>query len=53
MYKYRGIRGHDRMVIGFAGQWFSSVSSTNKTDHHDITEILLRVALNTIKPNQT
>jgi hypothetical protein len=25
------------------------VSSTNKTDHHDITEILLRVALNTIK----
>jgi hypothetical protein len=29
-------------------------SSTNKTDHHDITEILLKVALNTItKPNQT
>jgi hypothetical protein len=27
------------------------VSSTNKTDRHDITEILLRVALNTI--NQT
>ena len=27
------------------------VSSTNKTDHHDITEILLNVALNTI--NQT
>jgi hypothetical protein len=24
-------------------------SSTNKTDHHDITEILLKVALNTIK----
>jgi hypothetical protein len=23
------------------------VSSTNKTDHHDITEILLKVALNT------
>ena len=40
-----------------AGQWFSPgtpVSSTNKTDHHNITEILLRVALNTInktKPN--
>jgi hypothetical protein len=36
-----------------AGQWFSagtSVSSTNKTDHHVITEILLKVALNTIKP---
>jgi hypothetical protein len=32
------------------GQWFSLgtlVSSTNKTDHHDITEILLKVALNT------
>jgi hypothetical protein len=36
------------------GWWFSpgaSVSSTNKTDRHDITEILLKVALNTI--NQT
>ena len=34
-----------------AGQWFSPgipVSSTNKTDSHDITEILLKVALNTI-----
>ena len=31
--------------------WFSSgtlVSSTNKTDRHDITEILLKVAINTI-----
>ena len=37
------------------GQWFSSgtpVSSTNKTDHHDITKIL-KVALNTINLNQT
>jgi hypothetical protein len=25
------------------------VCSTDKTDHHDITEILLKVALNTIK----
>ena len=37
------------------GQWFSPgppVSSTNKTDRHDITEILLKVALNTItKPS--
>jgi hypothetical protein len=35
-----------------AGRWFSlgtPVSSTNKTDHDDITEILLKVALNTIK----
>jgi hypothetical protein len=32
-----------------AGRWFSPrtpVSSTNKTDRHDITEILLKVALN-------
>jgi hypothetical protein len=28
------------------------VSSTNKSDHHDITEILLKVALNTINLNQ-
>jgi len=27
----------------------SPVSSTNKTDRHDITEILLKVVLNTIK----
>ena len=35
------------------GWWFSSgitVSSTNKTDRQDITEILLKVALNTIPP---
>ena len=34
-----------------AGQWSSSgtpVSSTNKTDRHDITEIFLKVALNFI-----
>ena len=30
----------------------SSVSSTNKTDRHDITEIVLKVALNTIKNKQ-
>jgi hypothetical protein len=39
------------------GQWFSlgtPVSSTNKTDRPDITEILLKVALSTIsqKPKQ-
>ena len=37
------------------GRWFSlgtPVSSTNKTDPRDIPEILLIVALNTIKPNQ-
>jgi hypothetical protein len=34
------------------GRWFSPgtrISSTNETDCHDITEILLKVALNTIK----
>jgi hypothetical protein len=34
------------------GQWFSPcppVSFTNETDRHDITEILLKVVLNTIK----
>jgi hypothetical protein len=37
-----------------AGRWFSPgtlVSPTNKTRRHNITEILLKVALNTI--NQT
>ena len=33
------------------GQWFSPVSSTNKTDRHDIAELLLKVALNTINPS--
>jgi hypothetical protein len=45
----------DKVCHLFAtGQWFSPgtpVSSTNKTDRHDITEILLKVALNTINPN--
>jgi hypothetical protein len=33
------------------GQWFSvgtPVSTTNKNDCHDITEILLKLALNTM-----
>jgi hypothetical protein len=37
------------------GQWFSLdplVSSTSKTDRHNIAEIMLKVALNTIKPNK-
>jgi len=32
-------------------RWFSLVSYTNKTDHHNITEILLKVAFNTINLN--
>jgi hypothetical protein len=34
------------------GQWFSPgtpVFSTNKTDYHNIAEILLKVALNTVE----
>ena len=34
-----------------AGKWFSPgipISSTNKTDRHEITEILLKVELKTI-----
>jgi hypothetical protein len=50
-------RGVQHYVIKFVsdlgtGQWFSPgppVSSTNKSDHHDITEILFKVVLNTIK----
>jgi hypothetical protein len=34
-----GRRGRDRMALD------TPVSSTNKTDRHDITEILLKVAL--------
>jgi hypothetical protein len=30
------------------GQWCTPVSSTNKTDRHDITKIVLKVALNAI-----
>jgi len=39
----------------FQGRWlradrrFSPGSSTSKTDHHNITEILLKVAINTLK----
>ena len=38
------------------GRWFSPgppVYSANKTDSHNIAKILLRVALNTVKPNLT
>ena len=40
------------LATGRSRRWFSPgppVSSTNKTDRHDITEILLKVALNIIK----
>ena len=38
-----GCRGPDRMVVVFSTG--TPVSSTNKTDRHDITELLLKVAL--------
>jgi hypothetical protein len=41
----------DKICQGFVTGWWCSagspVCSTNKTDHHDITELLLKVA-NTI-----
>jgi hypothetical protein len=40
-------------IIKKTSQWFSlgsPVSSTNKTDHHDKAEILLKMALSTINP---
>ena len=56
-FKSRSGRGIQHYMIKFVrwhatGQWFSPgppVSSNNKNDCHDITEILLKVALNTIK----
>jgi hypothetical protein len=47
------IHGKVYLIQLVIGLWFSAgtpVSSTNKTDHHDITEILLKVAINTINP---
>ena len=58
----RGCHGRDCMVVGFTSNVVSSnlaqtkctrcsntpVSSTNKTDCHDITKILLKVVLSTI-----
>jgi hypothetical protein len=41
----RTLKKTDPMVTG-------GYPKNDKTDRHDITEILLKVALNTIKPNQ-
>ena len=40
-----------KFVSNFVGRWFSPLFVTNKTDRHDITEIVLKVALNTINFN--
>jgi hypothetical protein len=49
----QGVQHCDKVYPWLAiGQWFSPgppVSSTNKTDCHDIAEMLLKVALHTIK----
>jgi hypothetical protein len=45
------VYGVHHYVIKFVGRWFSPstpVSPNNKTGHHDLAEILLKVALNTI-----
>jgi hypothetical protein len=45
----RHVRICDKVCQWLAeGRWFSPVSSSNAIDRHDITEILLKVALNTI-----
>jgi hypothetical protein len=50
--RYNMIKSRDKVCQWLTtGRWFSPVSSTNKTNRHDITEIYLKVALNTI--NQT
>jgi hypothetical protein len=39
----------DKVCQGLAAsRWFSTDSFTNKSDRHDITELLLKVALNNI-----
>ena len=49
--KRRGVQHHAiKYVCGFLCMG-PPVSSTKKTDRHDITKILVRVALNTIKKN--
>ena len=46
----------DKVCNWLVANWWFSLgppgSSTNKTDRHDITEIFLKVALNTIKPKE-
>ena len=43
------IQHYDKVCQRLAtGRWFSPVSSVNKADRHDIAEISLKVASNTI-----
>ena len=57
-FESRSRRGVQHYVIKFVSDLrqiggFLHVSFTNKTDRHDITEILLKVTLNTIKQTKT
>ena len=52
--RYWGIKFYPCLYVSQTGLWFftgTPVSPANKIDRHDITEILLKVELNTI--NQT
>ena len=40
-----------KFVSDLPGRWFSPLSSTNETNCHDITDILLKITLNTINSN--
>jgi hypothetical protein len=54
--KFDCIRSDKVCQLLATGRWFSPnppVSSTNKTDRDDIAEILLKVALSTIKQTNT
>ena len=59
MFEFESGSGHDvqHYVIKFVSDLRQvggfPVSSTDKTDLLDITEIFLKVALNTTRPNQT
>jgi environmental stress-induced protein Ves len=51
-FKLREESHHQKLLsLSYAPGWFSAdtpISSTNKADRHNITEILLKVAFNTI-----
>jgi hypothetical protein len=49
---YTPSKVYEYIIWKATGRWFSPdppVSSTNKTDRHDIAELLLKMVLNTIK----
>jgi hypothetical protein len=51
LYAWRGV-AIQHYVINFVSDLRQVGFSTNKTDRHDIADILLKVALNTINLNQ-